>query len=231
MSNYYPDSTSIIQTEIAAVQNLVLSHIPLRNTRLRKIDNDEEPKSFEVCVASIQSHPDGAVTEVFELQKSEVRVVYGDYKNQLGPMCDSLKKAIEYAANLHQKDYLEKLVRSYETGSIEAHKEAATFWVQDKNPSVEAWSGFLEPGRDPSGVRCEFEALVVIPNKEQTRAFDELAAHATPFILKLPWTGAAIGLDPKSTGPFENDDFVKPNFLGLDCKLHSTPYFGTVQLC
>jgi dipeptidyl-peptidase-3 len=201
----------------------VLSRVPLRNTRLRQINGDDEHKSFEVLVASIQDHPDDAITDVFRFpeQKGEVKVVYGDYKDQLRPMCENLKKAREFAANNLQKKYLAKLIRSYETGSIESHKEASISWVKDKDPPVETWSGFLEPGRDPSGVRCEFEALVAMPNKEQTRAFDELAGRATTFIVKLPWTGTAIGLAHDKAGPFENDEFVRPNFVGLDCKFFS----------
>lgn len=82
---------------------------------------------------------------------------------------------------------------------------------------METWSGFLEPGRDPSGVRREFEALVTCQDKEWTSAFSNLASKAHSFILELPWSG--MGDDGDQLGPFENDTFIRPNFVALKCEL------------
>ena len=197
----------------------MLPKIALRNTRLRKGLLNGAGKS-ELQVASILTHPRNAVSGSFQLAENhgEVHVVYGDHAIPLLGVYASMKQAANYATNDYQREYLSKCALSYATGDIEEHKKASAAWVQDRNPPVESWSGFLEPGRDPSGIRCEFEALVAIHNKKQTEAFDKLTDHATQFIMQLPWTGEAGGFSVGKAGPFENDIFVRPQFLSLDRK-------------
>ena len=197
----------------------MLPKIALRNTRLRK-GTVNGAGAFELRVASILSHPRNAVSGSFQLaeNRGEIHVAYGDHAIPLLGVYASMKQAANYAANDRQREYLRRCALSYATGDIEEHKTASVAWVQDSNPTVETWSGFLEPGRDPSGIRCEFEALVAIPNKKQTEAFDQLNDRATEFIMQLPWTGEAGGFSVGEKGPFENDEFVRPQFLSLDRK-------------
>ncbi|KAG5755673.1 hypothetical protein H9Q70_001741 [Fusarium xylarioides] len=145
---------------------------------------------------------------------SKVIVRYGDHADALSRMCASLTKAKDFAASEKQESYLSKLISFYQTGDIDTHKEASKDWLADETPCVETWSGFLEPGRDPSGVRCEFEALVAVQNKKWSAAFDQLSSRAEKFILQLPWSG--LGPDGAELGPFENESIIKPNFVALN---------------
>lgn len=215
MSNYYPHSPDMLKHEIKGVQDAVGTRISLRNTRLTKVKK-EGKVIYKVLVASAEPQPDNAVTDTLQTQDgAEVVFVYGDHSESLKLMCGSLEKARSFATGNNQNDYLTKLISSYRGGDIEMHKLASVDWLSDSDPSVETWSGFLEPGRDPSGVRCEFEALVAMEDREWSLAFGKLSDQAMHFILQLPWSG--IGDLGDELGPFENDVFVRPNFKGLNC--------------
>jgi dipeptidyl-peptidase-3 len=219
MSNYYPESPHITKEEIRAVGDATCSKISLRNTRLQTVLT-ESGFVYQLLVASVIEHP--AKHELQDLvlpDGSKIIVKYGDHSDVLSRICDSLAKAKEFAASKEQETYLSKLISFYQTGDIETHKEASKDWLADDSPCVETWSGFLEPGRDPIGVRCEFEALVAVQDKRWSAAFDQLSSRAEQFILQLPWSG--LGPDAKELGPFENEVIAKANFVALNCKCQS----------
>lgn len=217
MSNYYPNSSPLSKAEIDAVKEVVGPTLSLRNTRLRKVQQDEMTV-YQVLVASVEKREEKGVKPISISSDSErLDVCYGDHSDCLEPMCASLEKAIAYATSSDQRVYLQKLIAAYRSGSIDIHKEASIAWISDKSPVVETWSGFLEPGRDPSGVRCEFEALVAIQDKAWSTAFSTLSDKAEYFILHLPWSG--LGKEADQLGPFENEAFIRPEFVALKCKL------------
>ncbi|KAG5813677.1 hypothetical protein H9Q74_012556 [Fusarium xylarioides] len=214
MSNYYPESPDLSREEIRAVQDAIGSKLSPRNTRLQKIHTDSGV-TYHLSVASAVEHP--AKPDIQDLvltDGSKVIVRYGDHADALSRMCASLTKAKDFAASEKQESYLSKLISFYQTGDIDTHKEASKDWLADETPCVETWSGFLEPGRDPSGVRCEFEALVAVQDKKWSAAFDQLSSRAEKFILQLPWSG--LGPDGAELGPFENESIIKPNFVALN---------------
>jgi dipeptidyl-peptidase III len=75
---------------------------------------------------------------------------------------------------------------SFKTGNIEAYKEAQRIWVKDAKPSIEVILGFVEPYRDPYGIRAEFEGLVAIVDREETKKLTNLAENSDIFIRGLP---------------------------------------------
>ncbi|KAJ5090973.1 hypothetical protein N7532_009657, partial [Penicillium argentinense] len=228
MSNYYPEAVDLTKDQIRAVQDAVGLKISLRNTRLRKSSHpDTGEPVYELLVASIEEHPSNAVTDEWTLESGgTVRVVYGDHADCLRRMCASLGKAREYATSDEQRNYLSELIAFYQTGDIELHRQASISWLADGNPLVETWSGFLEPGRDPSGIRCEFEALVAMKDKEMTAVCSNLVKQASRFILQLPWSG--LGETGNEMGPFENEIFMSPNFIALNllCYCASNVWIG-----
>lgn len=87
-------------------------------------------------------------------------------------------------------------------------------WITDKQPRVENIFGFVEPYRDPSGTRADFEGLVAISDPNETKLLTQLVVHSAKFIRRLPW------VDGKSTendgkGPFEKALFEPPDFSSI----------------
>lgn len=214
MSNYYPSEAPITKSEIEELNSLLTRHLELRNTRLVKNKEGNEAK-YDLLIASERTTPlsddDGESRRYLEGLK--IRLAYGDHSEALREMCIRLENAQMYAGSEVRSTYLQNLIASFKTGSIEDHKKASIFWVQDNEPNVEAWSGFLESGRDPSGIRCEFEAFVTVKDKSWTKAFNELAEQAREYIAKLPWVNSTTST---SLGDFEKEQFTRPGFVALN---------------
>jgi dipeptidyl-peptidase-3 len=87
--------------------------------------------------------------------------------------------------------------------------------VQDEGAPIETFIGFQESYRDPLGIRCEWEGLVAIQNKSETKTLGLLAERAHYFISLLPWCQNDSKAGPGDLGPFESSTFVKPDFVSL----------------
>lgn len=168
MTTYYPDSPSITKDEITAVGDLMEKKgLALENTRLRKTSSGD----FELLIASGVSNPpardrDLGETDTFELEGSlkgkTLRLVFGDYQEEMAKIAHSIKQAELNAANENQKRMLEAYARHFGAGSIESFKESQRVWVKDQKPILETNIGFVETYRDPHGVRGEWEGFVAL---------------------------------------------------------------------
>jgi dipeptidyl-peptidase-3 len=127
-----------------------------------------------------------------------------------------------YAANPLQEQVISKYMQSFMSGDIEAYKESQKMWVKDVQPSVEAIFGFVEPYRDPFGVRAEFEGVVGIVNKDETKTLTMLVENSAKFIRRLPWAENSAENDGK--GPFEKTLFENPDFTSLHSELLHSCY-------
>ena len=143
-----------------------------------------------------------------------VRLVYGDYSVELTQLCSSLRKASDYTSNDKQKTYLEQLMRSFESGSLDRYRAALCTWIEDKSPHVENIFGFVEPYRDPYGVRAEFEGLVAINDPKETEILRRLVEGSDTFIRRLPWARRQRN-DNDGKGPFEKKLFEPPDFTSI----------------
>jgi dipeptidyl-peptidase-3 len=94
------------------------------------------------------------------------------------------------------------------------YKEGQRLWVKDKNPSIETNIGFVGPYRDPFGVRAEFEGIVGLVNKDETKTLANLVRHADKFVRRLPW----VDNTSNSNGAFEKESFGSPDFTSLHSK-------------
>ncbi|KAJ3213753.1 hypothetical protein HDU67_002504 [Dinochytrium kinnereticum] len=206
VSGYY--STDITQDDIAFHNLMVLlqtylesKNISALNTRLFKTST-----GYIVRVASSI-----VKTEDHIHQDKTITVAYGDFQEAMKIAAEHMRSAVSFAANENQKVMLEKYAESFETGSMEAHKESQKAWIKDVGPTVETNIGFVETYKDPAGVRAEWEGFVAVVNKEMTAKFERLVNGASDFIRRLPW------------GPeFEKDKFNRPDFTSLEVVAFST---------
>lgn len=214
MSTYYPDTQPITKAEIGAVSKWMekMKILP-ENTRLRK----DERGIFELRIASGNTKPsDVEEREPWAKQKSytiedgeltgkTIEITFGDYAMEMRKITDYHNLAKMYAENENQAKMQDAYAESFETGSLNAFKDAQRFWIRDKGPMVESNIGFVETYRDPHGVRGEWEGFAATVNLERTAAFQGLVNAAETEIPKLPWSKE-----------FEKDKFLSPDFTSLE---------------
>lgn len=228
VSTYYPESPGIKTGEVERVHEfLVTKRIALENTRLSKtIDAESGRCRWELLIASASlSAPADSQGTNFDLSECgtgfegvQLHLVYGDYSQQLQRVAENLQKAQEYAANEHQKQMLGHYISSFETGSIEAHRASQVSWIRDTSPVVETNMGFIETYRDPFGVHAEWDGLVAIVNKDQSRKYEGLVRKSSRFIRKLPWNTVSQDTNGSGLGPFERQKFEVPDFTSLESR-------------
>lgn len=199
--------------EITRVSEILEENsIYAENTRIRKVVVDGTPR-FEVLQGSIEN--DDRPQELRgSVSGSPVILIRGDHSEELAKINEYLGEACKYAANDYQKRFIQKYQRSFQTGNIETHKESQRIWVKDIKPAVETQFGFIEPYRDPFGVRAEFEGLVALVDTEETQLLTKLVENSAKFIRRLPWAECSNG-DNDGKGPFEKDLFEPPDFTSL----------------
>ncbi len=214
MTTYYPDSEGITKAEIGAVSKWMedMKILP-ENTRLRKNIKGE----YELLIASGNTKPSDiedrepwAKETKYEIKGGEldgsaIRIVFGDYAKVMRQIAQYHKLAEKVAENENQAKMQAAYAESFETGSLNAFKDAQRFWIRDKGPMVESNIGFVETYRDPHGVRGEWEGFAATVNLERTKAFLGMVESAEQEIPKLPW--------PKD---FEKDKFLSPDFTSLE---------------
>ena len=214
-SAYYPGDQHMSKDEIALVSQTLGDHsIYPENTRIQKIQSLKRP-IFEVLQASVQR--DASAPE-FSLRDSKgiLRIVRGDHAKELDLICHSLAEASKYASEL-QQTVLEQYIDSFQTGSLRTYRDSQRTWIRDKGPRVENIFGFVEPYRDPFGIRAEFEGIVGISDIEETKILKSLVDNSDKFIRRLPWV-ITTDLEGQSKGPFEKTLFEPPDFASI----HST---------
>ncbi|KAI6351049.1 hypothetical protein MCOR25_010192 [Pyricularia grisea] len=222
-SSYYPDSPSITEEEIKVVSRaLEQNSVFLENTRLLKAANAVD---YELLVASVSGDAEGnpPAQRKFALgedQQGVVKLVHGDHSADLELVCAELSLASKYAANDAQREFLALYIKSFRTGDLEAYRQSQRIWVRDCAPRVENIMGFVEPYRDPFGVRAEFEGLVAIADDGETAMLAKLVEVSPRFIRRLPWATE----DNDGKGPFEKSLFEPPDFSSI----HSLAYCSSI---
>ncbi|GLB34963.1 putative aflatoxin-detoxifizyme [Lyophyllum shimeji] len=201
VSNYYLGQP-ITDEEVASVQAAAEKlGVDVLNTRVVK----NGPDDFTLLVASAKSQSSATHVIDHKSTKATLKVEYGDFSESLQAVIDALQEAKKYAANNNQRAMVEGYIKSFETGSIQDHKDASKFWVKDVGPVVESYIGFVETYVDPYGARAEWEGFTAIVNKQLSAKYESLVNGAPELIKVLPW------------GPdFEVDVFRKPDFTALE---------------
>ena len=184
------------------------------NTHVRKHQLSDK-LTYDILQGSVEV--DSQPREPQEFNSALVRVVGDDHSDELKRICDCLQEAQKYAANQLQESIISMYQQSFRSGDIEAYKESQRMWVKDQQPSVEAIFGFVEPYRDPFGMRSEFEGLVAVVDKNETKTLTKLVENSAKFIRRLPWAENSAENDGK--GPFEKTLFQSPDFTSLHSKI------------
>jgi dipeptidyl-peptidase-3 len=214
VSTYY--SSDVTDVEARAVQAVMEERgIHAFNTRLAAETVDGK-RAFSVRLASAEAGPATAIdadkyaagSAVVDGASFEVRFERGDHSVFMRRAAEHLELAAVAAENDGrdgQASIMRGYAASFRSGNVLEHVEASREWVNDRNPAVESYIGFIETYRDPLRVRAEFEGFVACVNASQSTKFGRLV-DAAPELLKLmPW--------PKE---FEKDEFQRPDFTSLD---------------
>ena len=103
-------------------------------------------ESFSVCGARIQERGVGSSLEtVSRIDDSNcMLLVTMRSMEHLYFLAESvnreLRNATKYPRNGQQADMLNTIIKSFETGSLQLHKQASQIWIKDKLPIVERLS-------------------------------------------------------------------------------------------
>jgi dipeptidyl-peptidase III len=213
-SSYYLGDSRMLPDEIGKVSSLLEKYqIHQENTRIEKVISGDQ-KVYRVCQASTKV--DGCRELEFPDSNDVINVVRGDHFQPLKEICVCLDEALKYTANSRQEEILQKYQESFRSGDIEPYKESQRTWVKDLKPIIETVLGFVEPYRDPFGIRAEFEGLVAVVDMEKTKILTKLVEDSAKYIRTLPWAEGAVENDRK--GPFETELFESPDFTSLQGK-------------
>ena len=136
--------------------------------------------------------------------------------------CESLERALNYASNDTREEYISNLYESFRTSDLETYRESIRTWLRDNRPPVETIFGFVEPYRDPHGVRAEFEGLAAVVDRAKTEKLVALGKEASKFVKLLPWCGLTDYNDGK--GPFKKEVFEESDFTSI----HTVAYYSSI---
>lgn len=213
MSNYYPGEEYITREDISAVSRALEKHsIEPENTRVRKIV-DGDKCIFEVLQASADIGPATTITKGDAQQfEAGIILIRGDHAEEMSQICSCLIDAKKYTSNDKQEHFLSNYVESFRTGSMGAFRESQKVWVTDISPRVENMIGFVEPYRDPCGIRAEWEGVICISDLAETEELKQFVDKSTSFIRLLPW---AVEGENDGKGPFEKTFFEAPDFASI----------------
>lgn len=208
-SGYYPSDEPITQDEIAKVSEVMnKKSIGPENTRVRKVIKDGKPV-LQLLQASAET---GSLKDGHDELADGMFLVRGDHSEELAKVCSALEKAKEYAGNDKQSQFLTHYIECFRTGSLEAFQESQKVWVTDVSARVENILGFIEPYRDPAGIRSEWEAMIGIADADEIKKLKNFVDSSTTFIRQLPWAVKGVN-DGK--GPFEKSLFEAPDFTSV----------------
>lgn len=125
------------------------------------------------------------VEQVYRAGTKDKKVPAGLYAEELSRVNDALEEAAKLSAP-DQKDALHKLIRYFQTGSLEDWDRYNIAWLK-ANPKVDANLGFIETYVDARGQKGQWEALVNYQEPRDMKIMTALGKRAQYFEDKMPW--------------------------------------------
>lgn len=138
-----------------------------------KDPNDATPISYGLN-SRLVKQPDGTIVE-------EVYKVGGVYSPYIEKIVGLLTEASKYAENERQKDYIDKLISFYQTGSLKTFDDYSIAWVEDTDSDVDFINGFIESYGDPLGMTGQYESIVNFKNTEASQRTETVSNNAQWF--------------------------------------------------
>lgn len=204
LSSYY--SSNITESDAKFIQEFLESiDTSSLNTRVIKQSDD----FYQILISSYNSYG-----KSYEYKGKKIVLLFGDFNEFNYKLIQNLKEAAKFTANEHQDKMLKAYIKHFTEGNVKDHIESQRHWIKDKGPIIETNIGFIEHYLDPMKYRGEFEGLVAVVNKEQSKLLGDLVDNAEDLLKKLTWPAE-----------FERETFSKPDFTSLDVLTMAT--FGT----
>ncbi|MDH3400956.1 MAG: dipeptidyl peptidase 3 [Chromatiales bacterium] len=138
------------------------------------LKDPKDPRPVSWGLNSQLAKVDGVITE--RVWKKD-----GMYSHAIEHIIHWLKKAVKVAENPAQKDWLEKLIRYYESGDLRDFDAYNIAWVKDTESRADSVNGFIEVYGDPLGYRGSWESMVSIKDLEASHRIAAVAEQAQWF--------------------------------------------------
>jgi dipeptidyl-peptidase-3 len=113
--------------------------------------------------------------------QEEIWCANGKYANAIRHIIYWLQKAADVAENKQQKEYINILIKYYETGDLRLFDEYSIKWLQTTDIKVDFINGFVEVYGDPLGLKGSWEGLVEYIDEEATHRTQTISNNAQWF--------------------------------------------------
>ncbi|KAH0574900.1 Dipeptidyl-peptidase III [Spironucleus salmonicida] len=164
-TSYFPPSFT---KEDAEEFNKILTKNAILPENNIVVEADGKYKIMHFCAEAREV----AISDEFKGRK--VVKSYGLFSSECSKIAEHLAQAVKFADTENQADMLQELIKYYLTGDMAFHLSYSKLWVQDANPAVETYQGFVETYRDPTGVRAEYEAFVACVDPDSSKQLGRL---------------------------------------------------------
>jgi dipeptidyl-peptidase-3 len=185
----------------------------LTERRIRKENTIVFREAERYAVKRVCAEVDEQGTEIGVVRNLPVFVTKGLYSDVVKKMIGWLNLVRDSALNDRQKEMFGWLIKHFETGEVGDHVKYSELWVQDIDPPVEHYYGFIESYRDPSGVRCEFENFVAAVNPHDSEFLHRFVSASTTILPLLPYPPV-----------YERNNFNPPSYNAIDLLSIATSY-------
>ena len=137
-----------------------------------KNPNDTTPISYGLNTKVVKE--DGKIVE-------KPYKVGGLYSEAIVNIIYWLQKAMKVAETSAQRDYIDKLIEFYTTGSLLTFDEYSIMWAEDTKSQVDFINGFIESYGDPLGMTGSWESIVNFRNNEASHRTQIISSNAQWF--------------------------------------------------
>ena len=138
----------------------------------QKDADDSEPPSYGLNTTLVKDH--GVLKEV-------VWKVGGKYGKAIEQIVYWLEKSLEYAENGNQKQYIQSLIKYYQTGDLRIFNQYCIEWVGEHRSAIDFVNGFIEVYSDPMGLKGSWEGIVEYRDEEATKRTRTISDNAQWF--------------------------------------------------